>query len=283
MNINYGTLLELHFLTENRPFYYSVKIPDEKSYPYSLQTNDFTRNFMWHAPPNEQTAERVCRKESSRFWDYLGKMCEFHVPLYNWRMTLGDEIDFDIFQQKFLIPTDNYAEMIECPKACRSACSRRVINQYRGGYEAVCRENILDSFPLADNDALIYKVKETALQKAIAEALKIAWDGSSVCTFEDTWWLGKYSTDNGQSIPVYFTMRNWEDEVIDVILNLNWHCPNKYVLLGMNRKILDSNCERLLNEHGAKFIPLNETLDFNNNAEFYLLQPIQIKEAAVQA
>ena len=44
----------------------------------------------------------------------------------------------------------------------------------------------------------------------------------------------------------------------------------------MNQKILNPSSEQLLTEHGAKFVPLNETLDFNCKTELALMRPLDI-------
>jgi len=53
-------------------------------------------------------------------------------------------------------------------------------------------------------------------------------------------------------------------------------CSGQYLLLGMSRQILNQSSEQLLTEHGAKFIPLNETLDFNCDSELALMHPLDL-------
>jgi len=214
---------------------------------------------------------------TSKFWDYLSRLLEFEAPLHNWRMVLGDQIDFEKFRKTFLIPTDYFAETIVCPKPCERACPRRVIEQYHnGGYEAVCRKWENDYFAVSEQDILIHAVKDSTLLPAVSAGLGIPPDIVPFRTITHAWKLGVLPIRNTRGIPVFFTLRNRDHEVIDLILNLNRMVDGRYLLVGSSRKVLYQISEGCLADHGAKFIPLNETLDFNCDSELALMHPIDL-------
>ena len=214
---------------------------------------------------------------TSKFWDYLSRLLEFEAPLHNWRMVLGDQIDFEKFRKTFLIPTDYFAETIVCPKPCEKACPRRVIEQYHnGGYEAVCRKWENDYFAVSEQDILIHAVKDSTLLPAVSAGLGIPPDIVPFRTITHAWKLGVLPIRNTRGIPVFFTLRNRDHEVIDLILNLNRMVDGRYLLVGSSRKVLYQISEGCLADHGAKFIPLNETLDFNCDSELALMHPLDL-------
>ena len=211
---------------------------------------------------------------TSKFWDYLSQRLELEAPLYNWQMMFGGELDFEKFRKTFLFPTSGTAESVICPKPCEKECPRRVIKQYHnGGYEAVCRKWANDYFPIAEGDILIYKLQESSLARAVSRALGIPLSANPFQTFGRAWRLMEFQTAHG-SIPAFITFLRWEYEMLDLILNLNRLEDGPYLLLGLNRRLLKISSGQLLTEHYAKFIPLNETLDFNQDAELTPMRPL---------
>lgn len=214
--------------------------------------------------------------ETSKFWDYLSQRLELEAPLYNWRTMFGGELDFEKFRKTFLFPADGTAESVMCPKPCGRECPRRVIRQYHDkGYEAVCRKRENDYFPIAEEDILIYKLQESSLARAVAGAPGIPFGANPFQTFGRAWRLREFQTAHG-SIPVFITFLRWEHEMLDLILNLNRLEDGPYLLLGLNRRLLKISSEQQLADQRAKYIPLNETLDFNREAELTLMRPLDL-------
>jgi hypothetical protein len=92
---------------------------------------------------------------------------------------------------------------------------------------------------------------------------------------ENSWRIGEYP---GVGY-VFVTFEYSQFRIMELIIDCNRLTRNGYLLLGTNRNILNQKCEELLFERGATFIPMNEMLDLNNEAEFFLLKPIEIAEA----
>jgi len=219
------------------------------------------------------------KMKTSKFWDYLGGMIIVHQPLYNWRFEFEDSLDFEIFKKKLLIPIDEYAENITCPEPCSLKCPREVVEMYDGiTYQAVCPEWGNKYFAIEKIDSLYYKLQEHALNKAIAEELNVPFNLMPLRGADDSWRIGEYPLENGESIPVFFTLEYVPVRVLELIIDCNRLTRGGFLLLGMNKHILNQKCEEMLLERGATFIPMNETLDLNREAEFYFLKPIIINE-----
>jgi hypothetical protein len=213
----------------------------------------------------------------------MAGMIVHHQPLYNWCHELQDELDFEKFKKNFLIPIDEFAEHIVCPESCPMNCDREVIKQYRGNqYEAVCPEWPNKFFVIEEIDALYYKVRNHILNQAIAEVLDIRFNLMAIRGMDDSWRIGEYPLENGLGFPVFLTLGCWPERIMELIIDCRRLTRNGYLLLGTNRHILNQTCEEMLLEDGAKFLPLNESLDFNREAKLYLMQPVNIKEMAVR-
>ncbi len=99
---------------------------------------------------------------------------------------------------------------------------------------------------------------------------------------DDSWRIGEYPLENGLGFPVFLTLGCWPERIMELIIDCWRLTRNGYLLLGTNRHILTQTCEEMLDEDGATFLPLNETLDFNRETELYLMQPVNIEEMAVR-
>jgi hypothetical protein len=214
--------------------------------------------------------------KTSKFWNYMAGMSEHCQPLYNWRHKLKDELDFEAFKERFLIPIDEFAERIICPDVCPMNCDRNVVRQYNGDkYEAVCQEWSNKFFVVEEIDTLIYRVRPSRLNQAIANALGIHYDQMKMRGTENSWRIGEYPGTGS----VFVTLEYSQFRIMELLIDCNRLTRNGYLLLGTNKNILNQKCEEMLFECGATFVAMNEILDLNREAEFYLLKPIEISEA----
>jgi|GEM_PF-1686741 len=211
----------------------------------------------------------------SRFWTYLSGLLTIEAPLWNWRQRLGDDIDFEHFRETYLLPTDKTGSLIICPKLCDySCCFRKIKENDDGTFRAVCHKNKKDSFPIAEEELLIYGVNYGVLLPKTALALGIQPLIAPFQTWEDAWKMGTLKV-GGKVLPVFFTLRNWNHKVIDLILNLNRLEHRPYLLLVTSAKVISPTSLKALEDSGSLFLPLNEVLDFNQDAEPILIRPLE--------
>jgi len=212
--------------------------------------------------------------KESRFWTYLGGLLHFEAPLWNWRQRLGNDIDFEYFRETYLLPTDKTGSLIICPKRCDYSCGfRKVRKNDDGTMRAVCHKNKKDSLPISEEDELLYGVNYGVLLPKVAQTLGAQPLIAPFQTWDDAWKMGSLKI-GGKVLPVFFTLRNWNHKVIDLILNLNRMEPRPYLLLVTSAKVISSTSMKALEDSGSLFLPLNEVLDFNAEAEPVLIRSL---------
>ena len=217
---------------------------------------------------------KVNNMETSKFWTYLSGLLAFEAPLWNWRQRLGGDMDFELFRETYLLPKDKFAWLIICPKRCDHACGFRKIRENDdGSQKAVCHKNKKESFVIAKNEVLMYGVNYGVLLPEIAQTLGIQSIIAPFQTWEEAWEMGTIKIGN-RILPVFFTLRNWDYKVIDLIFDLNCMVNGQYILLVTSGEVISQTSVKALERNGSLFIPLNEVLDFNQKAELMLIRPL---------
>jgi len=211
----------------------------------------------------------------SRFWTYLSGLLTFEAPLWNWRQRLGNDIDFEHFRETYLLPTDKTGSLIICSKRCDYSCGfRKVRENDDGTFRAVCHKNKKDAFSIPEAEVLVYGVNYGVLLPKTALVLGIQPLIAPFQTWDEAWKMGTLRIGN-RILPVFFTLRNWNHKVIDLILNLNRLENRPYILLVTSAKVISPTSLKALEDSGSLFLPLNEVLDFNRNAEPILVRPLE--------
>jgi len=208
----------------------------------------------------------------SKFWTFISKRLDAEAPLADWRLMVGNGLDFDKLQWSFLVSTGKSANLITCPKPCSPACGFRKVCEYEGQYEAVCREWPLKSYPFEKNDAQIFTVNTGAIVPELVRVFQIRPRPSAFNNEKDTWQLGEVSLPGGKSATVYFTLKIWDHEVTDLVYRINSKEKRPYILMVTARKVIHPTSDAILKDMGAVFVPLNEVTDFNAEAELHLIQ-----------
>ena len=214
----------------------------------------------------------------NNFWNFISKRLKAEAALADWRLILGDKLDFDKLQRHYLAPTGKMANLITCPEQCNPSCGFRKVCEWEGKYEAVCREWPLKSYTIEKADALFFTVKPSGLLPEIVKIFKIIPNLEEFNNEEDTWKLGVVPVSGGKSATVYLTLKVWNHEIMDLIFQLNCAEHKPYILLVTARKIIHGTSEKILNETGSAFLPLNEVLDFNAQTEFELIRECNLAQ-----
>ena len=208
----------------------------------------------------------------NNFWTFISKRLKAEVALADWRLMLGDRLDFEKLQRQYLAPTGNMSGLITCPEQCDPSCGFRKVCEFEGKYEAVCREWPLKSYEIEKADALFFTIKSSGLLPEITKIFKITPHIKEFNNEEDTWKLGVVPVPGGKSATVYLTLKVWNHEIMDLIFRLNCEERRPYILLLTARKVIHGTSEKVLNDIGSAFVPLNEVLDFNAQTEFELIR-----------
>ena len=217
-------------------------------------------------------------RKTSDFWTFISKRLSAEAALADWRLMLGDKLDFEKLQRGYLAPTGKMARDIMCPDQCNPSCGFRKVCEWEGQYEAVCRERRRKDYNIEKADALFFTVKPSGLLPEITKIFKIIPHIEEFGKEEDTWKLGVVPAPGGKSATVYLTLKVWNHEIMDLIFRLNCEERKPYILLVTARKIVHGTSKKVLNDMGSAFVPLNEVLDFNADTEFELLRECNLPQ-----
>lgn len=218
----------------------------------------------------------------SNFWTFISKRLGAKAPLADWRLKLGNELDFEKLQKNYLTPTGDMSGLIMCPKQCDPSCGFRKVCEYEGEYEAVCRDWTLNSYKIEKVDALIFTVKTGTLLSKITNIFQVSPLIEAFNKEEDTWLLGEVPILGCKPATVYLTLNIWEHEITDLIFRFNCKEQRPYILLVTARKAISQTSDAILKDMGSVFVPLNEVLDFNAETEFELIRECNLPQLVTQ-
>ena len=212
--------------------------------------------------------------EKINIWDNITGASFIAASMYNWRIWMGQDFNFEKFRDTYLTPLNEYASTIICPRQC-GYCelgNRRIVEMKDGSFEAICDEMCGKEFVIDRQETLYYTIKESTLVLAIAKVMGITPYTAKLEKPDSSWKVGSINV-KGENVQV-FLMLKWQDRyLLELIFNLNRIMHDKYVLLGTKQSIISHGLTDLLHDGGGTFIPLNETLDFNDDAELELIRP----------
>ena len=185
---------------------------------------------------------------------------------------MSSDFNFDRFTDRFLTPVDKYADLIICAKQCNKYCGfRKIVRRRDGAFEAYCPEDPADAFVIDQQEVLLYNIRESTLVEEIARSLNITPYMAKLANHEHSWKVGNIIV-RSESHSVFFTLQ-WDTELLELILELNRLMHNPYVLLGSSGHMYNNVVAGCLANGDAVFIPLNETIDFNQDAELEQMRP----------
>ncbi|MFA6716559.1 MAG: hypothetical protein WCS27_14350 [Victivallaceae bacterium] len=216
--------------------------------------------------------------KTEKFWTFISRRMNAEAALADWRLKLGDALDFDKLHRRYLAPTGKMAEVITCPDQCDPSCGFRKVCEWEGKYEAVCRERMRKDYAIEKADALFFTIKPSGLLPEIVKIFKIIPHIEEFGNEEDTWKLGVVPMPGGKSATVYITLKIWSYTVMDLIFQLNCAERQPYILLVTDRTVINETCDRILKEMGSVFVPLNEVLDFNAQTELELIRECNLAQ-----
>jgi hypothetical protein len=207
-------------------------------------------------------------------WDNITGASFIAASMYNWRIWMGQDFNFENFLDTYLTPLDEYASTIICPRQC-GYCelgNRRIVEMNDGSFEAICDEMCGKEFVIDRQETLYYTIKESTLVLAIAKVMGITPYAAKLEKPDSSWKVGSINV-KGENVQVFLTLK-WQDRyLLELIFNLNRIMHDQYILLGTKQSIMSHGLTDLLHDGGGTFVPLNETIDFNQDAELELMKP----------
>jgi hypothetical protein len=170
------------------------------------------------------------------------------------------------------------AEFIKCAEACKSSCGFRKVCEWRGKYEAVCRDWPLKTYDIEKADAVFFTVNPENLLPEIAKTFKIDPHIRAFRNEDDTWKLGEVPVPGQKNARVYFTLKTLSYEVMDLICRINSEELRPYILLVTTRSAIRDTSDKLLRDMGSAFVPLNEVLNFNAQTDFEFIKECKLPQ-----
>ena len=195
-------------------------------------------------------------------WEFLEALPGKSAALFDWDHALSGWDRYPLFRDHFLQLTKNHATAVDCPTDCGLGCPRKVVVHSDSEIVAVCQEKEAGAVPLVRQQTFIYRLKQSAVNKAICRALDIQHREEPIPILSHTWRLGDFLPSTGTVFPVYLTLPEKKDDMTETVRELCLENQNPFVLLAPTRKLLSRNAERLMNQRAALFMALCEEVTF---------------------
>jgi len=200
-----------------------------------------------------------------RFWRTLEDLPGQKAPLAVWRNRLGDWPLFDQVQRKYLLVTGQRAASLECPTPCCHACPRCVVEYGPNDIEAICPEHEAPLIKITDKDLLFYVLKQSAIMKAVCDAIGIEYKPSASAGCHSFWRVGDFVPPRGAGVPVYMSMLEGSNALDGAMKNLCLLHSDPIVLITPTRRWLSVASEQLLEQRKSVFMAMEEELVFADN------------------
>jgi hypothetical protein len=207
-----------------------------------------------------------------QFWRMLEDLPGQKAPLAVWRNRLGDWPLFDQIQRRFLLVTGQRAASLECPTPCCPPCPRRVVEYAPDDIEAVCPEQETPSIKIADKDLLFYGLKQSAIMKAVCDAIGIEHKPSEPAGCHLLWRIGDFIPPLG-GVPVYVSMSEGPNELDGTVKYLCLLHSDPIVLMTPTRRWLSATSEQMLEQRKSVFMAMEEELIFAENGNLKTSNP----------
>lgn len=206
------------------------------------------------------------------FWHFLEATPGQSAPFCEWRRQLGAWAGFAGLQASFLQATGAHAASVVCASDCGAGCPRQVVETAPGEILAVCPEREAEPYRLARTDTLIWRLKHSALHRALGELLGLHGHSARVSACPGTWRLGDFVPEAGYVFPVFLHLPDPERDATDIVRSL---CLRHHVFAVVfpTRTRLTAEAESLLGQRGAVFVPLAEEVRIGDDGQAMLVRP----------
>jgi len=198
----------------------------------------------------------------STLWHSLETWAGLRASLWIWRYKFQDWPPFEHFKRRYLLFTEDKAEVLPCPNKCIYCCPRQIINHGPDNIEAWCREEEQEPFQLAEKDIYFYTIKTVAFHKELRKVFGLAGTVEEIETYPNTWQLGTFNPLAGYSFPVYLSIQEKEEKLTGFVKELCIIHDGSFVVISPTRQRLTADSQQFLGGAKGLFLSLKEEVSF---------------------
>lgn len=211
-------------------------------------------------------------KRPHSLWQALEKVPGLAAVEAEWKTLIGPEYDL---ARNLLRPNGNYASSYPCPSNC--GCAHKIITHSSDDFVAVCRcePKRCETVELKRTDIVVYELKWNSLGVTIASAFKVVPEDRAADGLPMTRRIGTYSPYAGFRFPVYLTIQFEPYEfrrTVEVLVAIE---DGPFILLAPTREHYGPDCEKLLKQRIACFLPLIDFLVLKDDGTFIAEKPTE--------
>ncbi|QBG46036.1 hypothetical protein EGM51_00895 [Verrucomicrobia bacterium S94] len=198
-------------------------------------------------------------------WSFIESLPGYSAPQAEWNQGLDEWPQLPHFKKHFLQLTKEHADSIRCLTKCAFSCPRRIVRHSDDDIAAICDEGEPE-FQVSRSDLLIYKLKQTILNKALCASLDISFKESAIDGLCNTWRIGEFIPTEGFRFPVFVTMQKTESALQDVCRQLCHTHEDSFALIIPSRCGLTPSIEELLAQKKCALGVFAEDFNINKSA-----------------
>ena len=198
-------------------------------------------------------------------WTFIDSLPGYSAPQAEWDWALDAWPQSLHFKKYFLQLTKEHADSIRCLSECAFSCPRRIVRHSDDDIAAVCDEGEPE-VPALRSDLLIYKLKQSSLNRALCTALGSSFKESAIDGLCNTWKIGEFTPTEGFRFPLFVSMQKTESALLDVCRQLCHTQDASFALIIPSRSGLTPAVEDLLATKQCALSVLAEDFTFSKSA-----------------
>lgn len=212
-------------------------------------------------------------KTLTQFWQTLESVPGPAAVSTEWQRRLGTE--YRSVKAEFLRPRADLAESYPCPDPRNPGASHKVVHHGQDDIVGVCAHGCPVA-RLAREDIVIWELNRHALTRALTGVLGLRDEESKVDGLPKTVQLGTYAPYAGFRFPAFLTIRLGPDEFRQTVAGLLASTEGPFILLAPTRNQCTPASENMLNQRGARFLALSETMAIDDDGRLALARDLTV-------
>jgi hypothetical protein len=197
-------------------------------------------------------------------WNFIDSLPGYSAPKLEWDLELDAWQQAPHFKKYFLQLTKEQADSIRCLTECAFNCPRRIVRHSDDDIAAICDGGEPEVSALR-SDLLIYKLKQSAINRAVCTALGISFKEFEVDGLCNTWRIGEFVPTEGFRFPVFITMQKDARALLDACRQLCHTSEQSFTLIIPTRKAVTSSIEELLTQKQCSLMVLAEDFSISKS------------------
>lgn len=215
----------------------------------------------------------------TRFWQHFETNFPPGGPRRHLRERLGADL-IDALERDGVLEYRGEADRYPCPRPGTGyGCPREVIELSDGAIEAVCGNQPAecDDVVLQRDDIATLAVSPEALAAAVAKALRVRADISSLAGLHAAYRAGVFIPEPGIRHPVYLVVRASERDYAEALDALVTHAGTRhFAVLVPTERFISEEVRRRAAEAGAPIIALSDAVGIGSDGQLTaLVDPVR--------